>query len=99
MLKIEEVFKVAKLARLQLEPKEQTQFKEQLEQVLGLFEKIKKLDLKGVPETSQVTGLKNVCQKDEVIINESSRTNNKEQLLNQAPEYNQDFIIVPKIIN
>lgn len=66
MLTEEEVRHVAKLARLDLSDEEVKKFATQLSSVLDYMEILKEVDTSEVPETSQVTGLKNVMRKDKV---------------------------------
>ena len=98
MLKETDVLKVAELARLELDPSEIKKYTDQLERVLELFEKVKSLDLENVNETSQVSGLKNICQKDEVVEDERSRPRGYDVLFSNVPHKDNDSILVPKII-
>lgn len=69
---------VAKLARIDLTNDEVKKFADQLSKVFGYMEILNEVDTKDVHETSQVTGLKNVMEKDEIRPAQSSR----EELLN-----------------
>lgn len=62
----EEVRHVAKLARLGLEGSEVVRLSAQLSAVFEYMEILEEVDVSGVKETSQVTGLENVKEKDEV---------------------------------
>lgn len=62
--KIEEI---AKLARLDLTESEKTLYADQLSAVLDYVEQLNEVDTDDVPETCQVTGLKNVTRADEPI--------------------------------
>ena len=55
---------VAKLANLKLEENETSRFEKQLSEVLEMIEKLKEVNTKDVPPTSQVTGLENVTRED-----------------------------------
>jgi aspartyl-tRNA(Asn)/glutamyl-tRNA(Gln) amidotransferase subunit C len=66
MLSEEQVRHIAKLARIDLKDEEVKKFSSQLSDVFGYVEILNEIDTDGVPETSQVTGLKNVLEKDEV---------------------------------
>ncbi|OGH84365.1 MAG: hypothetical protein A2261_00665 [Candidatus Magasanikbacteria bacterium RIFOXYA2_FULL_44_8] len=59
--KIEEI---AKLARLELTEKEKTMYADQLSAVLDYIEQLNEVNTDNVPETCQVTGLKNVIRAD-----------------------------------
>lgn len=61
----EQVQHIARLARLKLTPEEEERYAAQLTDILTYVEVLKELDTKGVPETSQVTGLSNVTREDE----------------------------------
>lgn len=55
---------VAKLANLTIEKDEEAKFESQLSSVLSYIERLNEVDTTGVKETSQVTGLENVLDKD-----------------------------------
>lgn len=73
MLTEEQVRHVAKLARLKLTDEEVKKFAGQLSGVLEYVDILKEVDTEGVEITSQVTGLKNVMRKDEVVSSEAKR--------------------------
>jgi len=73
MLTEEQVRHVAKLARLNLTDEEVKKFAGQLSGVLEYVDILKEVDTEGVEITSQVTGLKNVMRKDEVVKCEATR--------------------------
>lgn len=57
---------IATLASLSLTEEEEKKFEGQLEAILEHIGKLSEVDVKEVPETSQVTGLHNVERQDEV---------------------------------
>lgn len=73
MLSDEQVKHVAKLARIDLKDEEVRKFGGELSKILDYMDVLSEVDTEGVTETSQVTGLKNVTQKDEVKKPDSSR--------------------------
>lgn len=77
MLSEDQVRHVAKLARLALSDEEVKKFSGQLSDVLEYVDMLKEVDVEGVALTSQVTGLENVMQKDEIKPSQAS----KEELL------------------
>lgn len=79
----EEVKKVAQLGRLGLTDEEITRATSQLSGILDHFSEIQKIDVKGVPTSDDVTGLKNVTREDEV---KSEVLCSTEALLAAAPE-------------
>lgn len=66
MLTREEVEKIAKLAKLSFDEEQIQTFTHQLGNILNFVEQLQEVDTEGVEETSQVTGLTNVQQADEV---------------------------------
>lgn len=63
-LTIEDVKKVAHLARLQLSEEELHQYREQLSDVLAYVERLNELDLEGVPPTAHAVARQNVLRED-----------------------------------
>lgn len=62
----EQVSHIAKLARINLTEAEVEKFTNQMGNIIGFFEKLNEVDTEGIPETNQVTGMKNVSREDEV---------------------------------
>jgi len=98
MLKKEDVLHIARLARLSLTDKQVEKFSIQLSGILDLFKKVDDLDLSGVEETSQVTGLKNIFRADEVKNYQSLTRVDSKKLISGAPLHDGTQIIVPKVI-
>lgn len=73
MLNDDQVKHVAKLARIKLTDEEVKKFGKQLSSVLEYIDILAEVDTKDVVETSQVTGLTNVMDKDEVIKGQSTK--------------------------
>jgi aspartyl-tRNA(Asn)/glutamyl-tRNA(Gln) amidotransferase subunit C len=65
MLDRAQVLHVARLARLELSDDEVTRMAAELSKVLDHIEKIRELDLEGVPPTSHVIDVSNVLRPDE----------------------------------
>jgi aspartyl-tRNA(Asn)/glutamyl-tRNA(Gln) amidotransferase subunit C len=65
MLGREQVLHVAKLARLELTDEEVERMAAELSKVLDHIEKIRELDLEGVPPTSHVVDVVNALRADE----------------------------------
>ncbi len=89
----EEVQKVAKLARIELDDAEVTRFQTQMSAVLDYVEQLQKVNTKGVEITAQVTGLENVFRKDEIGDSEKLR----EGVTDQAPEKVANLIKVKSV--
>ena len=66
MISEDEVKHIAKLARLTLTENEIKTFSTQLSDIFEYVELLNSVDTQGVEETSQVTGLQNVTEKDEI---------------------------------
>ena len=73
-------------------------FQKQLENVLKLFDEVKNIDVEGVEETSQITGLENVVRLDEVVCDNDLQPCDSDQLLKNTPIKQGTNIVVPKII-
>ncbi len=64
MLSIDDVKKVAKLAKFKLSGDEETKFQSLLSEALEYIKVLEELDTKNVEPTSQVTGVTNVLDED-----------------------------------
>lgn len=94
-MKIDEsdIIKVAKLARLDLSPEEKDEFSRQLNGIIEYVEKINELDTSKVEAADHIVELNNVFRKD-VVKNSIDRT----ELEKIAPDFQEGYIVVPKII-
>jgi aspartyl-tRNA(Asn)/glutamyl-tRNA(Gln) amidotransferase subunit C len=63
----DDVLKLARLARIELEEAEIDKFTEEFDAILKYVEQLQAVDVDGLEPTSQVTGLKNVMRQDTVI--------------------------------
>jgi aspartyl-tRNA(Asn)/glutamyl-tRNA(Gln) amidotransferase subunit C len=90
---LEDVEKVAKLARLEVTPAEKEAFAKQLSQILTHVEKLREYDTKGVEPTAAVLGQVNVFRED--IVRASLPV---DKALANVPERAGDGFAVPKII-
>ena len=86
MLTKEEVIKIATLARIELTETEVEKFQKDLSTVLDYVAELNQIDIEGVEEVSQVTGLVNVQRRDEPV-----STSHRESILAQAPEIKDGF--------
>ncbi|AEH44405.1 glutamyl-tRNA(Gln) amidotransferase, C subunit [Thermodesulfatator indicus DSM 15286] len=89
----EEVKHVAHLARLEFSEEELETFSEQLADILNYVAKLNELDTKDVEPTYHALKLTNVFREDEV--KESFPT---DEILKNAPERENGFFVVPKVI-
>ena len=90
----DEVKKVAKLARLELNESETRQHAQQLEKILDYINQLEKIDTENISCTTRAIEVINVLRKDE-----KKDYKNSEELLDLAPSRENKFFKVPKIIN
>ncbi|MBD2394414.1 Asp-tRNA(Asn)/Glu-tRNA(Gln) amidotransferase subunit GatC [Cyanobacterium aponinum FACHB-4101] len=88
-----EVKKVSNLARLHLTEAEEEAFAPQLSAILDYFEQLKELDTENVEPTTRAIDVNNITREDV-----QSTYEDRESLLNVAPERDDDFFQVPKIL-
>ena len=84
---------VALLARLKLNAEEKELFSTQVENVIQYINKLDELDTSGVAPTAHILPIKNIFRKDAVA---PSLT--LDQALQNAPDKQENFYRVPKII-
>jgi aspartyl-tRNA(Asn)/glutamyl-tRNA(Gln) amidotransferase subunit C len=89
----QEVQKVARLARLELNEEQVARFTGQLESILQYVAKIGELDMTGVEPMAHVLPLRNVLRED--VVDPSLTV---DQVLMNAPETDGPFFKVPKVI-
>ena len=94
MFPIEQVRKVAHLARLHLTPEEENKFVGQLGDILDYFEQLSELDTDKVAPTTRAIELSNIMRADEL-----KPFVDRDDILNIAPEQDGDFFKVPKILH
>jgi aspartyl-tRNA(Asn)/glutamyl-tRNA(Gln) amidotransferase subunit C len=89
----EEVRKVARLARLELDEEEIERQGRHLNDLLAQFEALQALDVTGIEPTSHSTPVYNVFRED--IVRPSLP---REEILRNAPEARDGCFIVPRIV-
>ena len=89
----DDVRKVAKLARLDLADEKIATYTNQLESILDYVSQLQAVDTTDVPPTTRAVEVVNVTREDGV-----TPTQVREDILNQAPQREQDFYRVPKIL-
>ena len=87
------VRKVSKLAKIKINEKEETKFIEELNNILGWVDELKKVDTEQIEPMLSVFNESMVMRKDEV----SSATSD-ELVLKNAPESKSGFFVVPKVV-
>ena len=90
----DEVKKVAQLARLELNESEIQKHAEQLEKILEYIKQLEKINTENIPCTTRAIEVPNVTRADE-----KKDFANAEELIDLAPERENKFFRVPKIIN
>ncbi len=90
----EDVQKVANLARLDLPEEQISTYSAQLEKIITYVAQLEEIDTTGVPPTTRAVEVTNVSREDQVL---SSPV--REELLSLAPERQEDFFRVPKILS
>jgi len=93
MIDIDQVRKVASLARLQLSEAEEQQFTGQLNSILDYVQQLDELDTKDVPPTTRAIEVSNITRPDTL-----ETFAEREEILDSAPEREADFFKVPKIM-
>ncbi|MBO1348387.1 MAG: Asp-tRNA(Asn)/Glu-tRNA(Gln) amidotransferase subunit GatC [Hormoscilla sp. GUM202] len=91
---LEQVRKVAHLARLELTADEEEKFTTQLSSILDYFEQLSELDTSDVPPTTRAIDVSNVTRPDEL-----QPDPNRDAILACAPDQDGDFFKVPQIIS
>ena len=94
MIKTEDVRKIALLARLEINEQEETQFCGQLNSILEYFEQLDQLDTDTVAPTTRAIEVSNVLRQDHC-----EPYQNRDSLLEEAPEQDGDFFRVPQILS
>jgi aspartyl-tRNA(Asn)/glutamyl-tRNA(Gln) amidotransferase subunit C len=91
---INDLEKIAQLARLTLKKGEKEKFLDQVNQILQYVEKLNEVDTEGVEPLSHSMDLVNVMREDK----EKPSLSQKEALAN-APSKNDKFFRVPKVVS
>ena len=94
-ISLEEVKKIAKLARIEVSPEEAKKFSEELSDVLGYIDQLGEVDIKSVEPISQITGLVNVVRED---ISEDFDEKMKRELVERARDKKEDYIKVKSVM-
>ncbi len=93
MISKEEVWHIAKLARLGLTEEEVEKFQKELSSILDYIEKLTKVDVSNIEPLSHPFVADNVSRKDEVLL-----TGSGEKLLKLAPEEKKGYLKVKSIL-
>ncbi|MEM6254939.1 MAG: Asp-tRNA(Asn)/Glu-tRNA(Gln) amidotransferase subunit GatC [Cyanobacteria bacterium P01_D01_bin.156] len=93
MIDLEQVRKVALLARLELTEAEEAQFTKQLSGILDYVQQLDELNTDDIEPTTRAIELSNITRQDALDTFED-----RESILGNAPEREDDFFKVPKIL-
>lgn len=93
-ISVKEVEYLSHLARLELTSEELSRLVGELNKILAHVEKLKEVDVEGIPPTSHVLKLANVFREDEVLSSLPT-----EKVLANAPSKEGPFFKVPRIID
>ncbi len=93
MIDIDQVRKVANLARLELSEAEEEQFTGQLNGILEYVQQLDELDTTDVPPTTRAIEVSNITRLDQLEVFAE-----RESILDSAPDREADFFKVPKIL-
>jgi len=88
-----DIQKVAKLARLELNQGEREEFSRQLNDIIEYVEKINELDTSGIKPADHIVELNNVVRADVV-----QKSIDVAELEKMVPSFRDGHIVVPKII-
>ena len=87
------VRKVSKLAKIRINEREETKLIEELNNILGWVDELKKVDTENIEPMLSVFNESMVMRKDEVFSETSD-----ELVLKNAPESKSGFFVVPKVV-
>lgn len=87
------VDKLAHLARLKFGASEKEEIKNDLQKMIAFVEKLNELDTTNVEPLLHMTSEVNVLREDEI-----KGSISREEALENAPQHNEKFFIVPKVI-
>ncbi len=97
MLTKKEVEKIAELARLKLEEKEKEKFAEDLSSIIGYIQKLSEVNIEKVEPMFGGTDLESVTRQDDEVKSISDPQMRK-QILDAAPNREEDYFKVPSIL-
>lgn len=94
MIDLEQVRKVARLARLELTEAEEQQLTAQLSGILEYVEQLSTLDTADVPPTTRAIEVSNIARADAL-----APFGDRDEMLEGAPDREDSFFKVPKILS
>ncbi len=91
---LEEVERIASLSMLSLDEEKKKMIQQNLDAILGHAQKLNELDTKDVLPTSYILQQRNVTREDV-----PGKAWDREELLKNAPEKEDGFFTVPKVVD
>ena len=88
-----QVKKVAKLSRISLDERKLNSLSKDLDSILNFVEQLNKLDTKKTKPLNSIVDKTLESRKDDIVDGKI-----KNEILKNSPEKNEDFFIVPKVI-
>ena len=86
--------RIAYLAKIELNKKEIEEYSKDLSNILSWMEELKKVDVKGIEPVTSVNDNK-LFEREDLEFEDKIE---KEKILLNAPDKNEDYFIVPKVI-
>ena len=90
----EELLHIANLADLKIKDEEVDKYLNNLQNILNYTELLNSIDLKKLDETIGANDSSNVFRKDEIV-----KFDNKEGIMENAPEKERNMFKIPKVLN
>jgi aspartyl-tRNA(Asn)/glutamyl-tRNA(Gln) amidotransferase subunit C len=94
MVTVKELEKLAELARIRLDDEDKKSLIKEFDSILGYVDQLKKVEV-SMDALGRVGAVKNVTRPDVTVTTSSE---DRERLLNEAPQRVGDFIAVKKIL-
>lgn len=93
MISKDQILKIAKLARLKLNPDEEAQFSPQFSAILGYFEQMAEVDTKGIEPLITPTEIEFHWREDQAV-----EWNMGEEVVENAPAHSGRLFKVPPVV-
>jgi len=94
-ISLQEVERVAELAKIGLTEKEKEKFSEELSDILEYIEQLKEIDTKDIEPVSQVTGSVNVVRED---VADDFNKDNQKIIIANFPEERDGYVKVKQVM-
>ena len=87
------VAKIARLARIEIDPEKRTALASELSNILGWIEQLNEVDTDGVPPMTSVGDMRLILRADEITDGDKV-----DMILKNAPEQQDGHFVVPKVV-